>query len=466
MEQELEHPSEEEFNDFSDFSDIDPDYVNYSDSELGEVSSDESNSSSSDNAEDENELAADPTSNQFKFSWYDYTGNHRTFLFTGNEGIQVDLAQNLTPVDAFELFFSPALIALIVEETNRYATYVISNTTVSRKSRLKHWYPTNEQEIRKFVGFYIWMGLNTRPSIASYWSTDVLYKNQVSQVLSRNRFEMLLRMIHFSDPENNINNDRLYKIRHVLDILNTSFQQIYTIGKEMVIDESMIPWRGRLKFRQYIPSKSHKYGVKLFKLCSPNGYTWKCQVYTGRTEEPRPAGFGIAESIVMSLAEGLLNEGRTLYTDNFYTSCPLARILLTKSTHLVGTLRRSRKYLPKNITTKKLKKHEYVGQETSDGIVVSKWKDARDVLMLSTVHGLEMRVPPPSSKRKPAFLPTANDEPTPKKKTANQSIKLKPAAIIAYNSGKCGIDKSDQMASYGTCNRRGVKWHRKVFSSC
>ena len=40
---------------------------------------------------------------------------------------------------------------------------------------------------------------------------------------------------------------------------------------------------------------------------------------------------------------------------------------------------------------------------------------------------------------------------------------MKPDAIIAYNTGKCGIDKSDQMASYSTCNRRGVKWCRKVF---
>ncbi|KAG5886203.1 hypothetical protein JTB14_012570 [Gonioctena quinquepunctata] len=391
------------FRDFSDFSDIDPDYNN-SNSELGSVSSDESNEDpiSSDNEEvmenedDENGTAPDPASKQFEFSWYDYSGNHKTFRFTGNEGIQVDLAKNLTPVAAFDLFFSPELIALIVEETNRYAAYIISTTNVTRKSRLNQWYPTNEQEIRKFVGFYIWMGLNCRPAIASYWSTDVLYKNQVSQVLSRNRFEMLLRMIHFSDRENETNNDRLYKIRPVLDMLNNSFQQTYTVGQEMVIDESMIPWRGRLKFRQYIPTKIHKYGVKLFKLCSPSGYTWKCQIYTGRTEEQRPAGLGIGETVVLALTEGLLDEGRTLYTDNFYTSCPLAKILLTKSTHLVGTLRRPRKHLPKDVKTKKLKKHEYIGQETNDGIVVSKWKDARDVPMLSTLHGLEMKVSPPS----------------------------------------------------------------------
>ncbi|KAG5865578.1 hypothetical protein JTB14_014080 [Gonioctena quinquepunctata] len=167
----------------------------------------------------------------------------------------------------------------------------------------------------------------------------------------------------------------------------------------MVIDESMIPWRGKLKFRQYIPTESHKYGVKLFELCSPSDYTWKCQIYTERTEEQRPAGLGIGETVVLALTERLLDEGRTLYMNNFYTSCPLAEIILTESTHLVGTRRRSRKHLPKDVKTKKLKKHEYIGQETNDGIVVSKWKDARDVLMLSTLHGLEMKVPPPSKRK-------------------------------------------------------------------
>ena len=38
----------------------------------------------------------------------------------------------------------------------------------------------------------------------------------------------------------------------------------------------------------------------------------------------------------------------------------------------------------------------------------------------------------------------------------------KPIAILAYNKGKSGIDKSDQMASYATSLRKGVKWYRKL----
>jgi len=32
--------------------------------------------------------------------------------------------------------------------------------------------------------------------------------------------------------------------------------------EDLAVDE-MVPFRGRLGFRQYIPRKSHKYGIKL-----------------------------------------------------------------------------------------------------------------------------------------------------------------------------------------------------------
>ncbi|KOX74793.1 hypothetical protein WN51_00400 [Melipona quadrifasciata] len=69
----------------------------------------------------------------------------------------------------------------------------------------------------------------------------------------------------------------------------------------------MIPWRGRLKFRQYIPIKSHKCGIKLFKLCCTEGYTWSAKIYAGRdTSEIRQVG--IAEGVCIELADKLLNE--------------------------------------------------------------------------------------------------------------------------------------------------------------
>jgi len=63
----------------------------------------------------------------------------------------------------------------------------------------------------------------------------------------------------------------------------------------------------------------------------------------------------VAASEVMLLMNGYLDAGRTLCTDNFYTSVPVARELLKRKTHLVGTVRSNRKMLAGDVTRAKLK---------------------------------------------------------------------------------------------------------------
>ena len=46
---------------------------------------------------------------------------------------------------------------------------------------------------------------------------------------------------------------------------------IYTPDRKLSIDESIMFWRGRLIFRQYIKNKKLKYDVKLYELCESDG---------------------------------------------------------------------------------------------------------------------------------------------------------------------------------------------------
>lgn len=397
-------------------------------------------------SEDNDEHNANHNVGISEMQWQVYEGKQADITFVGQAGIQTNISVDATPMEVYKLFLNEDVLNLIVTETNRYAQSVISNSVLSRSSRLHSWEDTNIEEIEKFLGIIIWMGLNIRPKLSDYWSTDPLYENIVSKQMTRNRFEILLRMLHFSDNSIPNENDRLRKINPLLNLLQSTFQEVYTIGKKMVIDESMVPWRGRLSFRQYIPGKRHKYGVKLFKICSPDGFTWKIQIYCGKSEG---SGSGLAEKVVMHLCEGLLEEGRILYTDNFYTSIPLAKNLLSKKTHLVGTLRKNRKYIPKEVLNRKLNIDEFYGLESNEGIVVSKWKPKKnkDVLMLSTLHNLD-KCPVPTKRRR--LL--SEEEP----------VREKPAVIVDYNNGKIGIDKSDQLSSYCTSIRKGIKWYRKV----
>lgn len=46
----------------------------------------------------------------------------------------------------------------------------------------------------------------------------------------------------------------------------------------------MIPFRGRIVFKQYIKGKRHTFGIKLFKLCVQDGIIYNFKVYSGKDE--------------------------------------------------------------------------------------------------------------------------------------------------------------------------------------
>lgn len=84
----------------------------------------------------------------------------------------------------------------------------------------------------------------------------------------------------------------------------------------------MILWRGRSRFRRYIKEKRHKYGIKLYKLCLSNGYTYDLDVYSRKSSATSINGHSY--DVVEKLMDGFLFEHRTLYTDSYHSSIPLA----------------------------------------------------------------------------------------------------------------------------------------------
>ena len=51
----------------------------------------------------------------------------------------------------------------------------------------------------------------------------------------------------------------------------------------MSIDEKMIKSNNRCSFKQYLPDKKAKYGIKVFELAeSSSGYVSNFKIYTGK----------------------------------------------------------------------------------------------------------------------------------------------------------------------------------------
>lgn len=277
--------------------------------------------------------------------------------------------------------------------------------------------------------------------LQDYWKTSRFFNLKCfSKYMSRDRFLIILRCLHFAtnpEPDQPKPDDRLYKIRPVITYFNTKMNQLYYPDKNLSLDESMILWRGRLLFRQYIANKRHKYGLKLYMLTEPNGFILRFAVYTGQLDEM--GGKGHVQKVVQHLAKDYLNKGHALYMDNFYNSTQLARTLINSKTYCTGTLRSDRKGGPMEVLKSKLKVGE-IKQQYSDGIMVAKWKDKREVTYISTEFENQM-------------IEIVD---------RRGNIKQKPLPIVEYNKYMGGIDRQDQMMAYYPTLRKTLFWYKKL----
>ena len=131
--------------------------------------------------------------------------------------------------------------------------------------------------------------------------------------------------------------------------------------------------------------------------------------------------------------------------DNLYSSIPLFKSLRSAGFGACGTVRSNRKGLPKE-TKKSIKKGEVVHGK-QEGILALKWKDKREVRMLTTVHDHSV-----VSKRRRTRLAVGGF----------QEIQ-KPYCVDQYNTFMGGVDRSDQLLSYYGFAHRTVKWWKRLF---
>ncbi|XP_069800973.1 piggyBac transposable element-derived protein 4-like [Dendropsophus ebraccatus] len=296
--------------------------------------------------------------------------------FVGQSGIQFD-PSGFTEIDFFKLFFSDELISLMVVQTNLYAQQFLAQHPVSSFFSGSHsWTPVDAAEMTTFWGLLLHMGLVKKPRIRQYWSVDILYNTPIHRMaMTRHRFEAILKFLHYNDnarcpPRDDPSYDRLYKIRPVIDHLAAKFSEVYIPGKYISIDESLVSFKGRVQFRQYLPSKRAS----------------------------------------------------------------------TRATVACGTVRKNQRGLPRSPVAEVLRRGVFKAH-CSDNLVLVKYKDKRDVLILTTIHG-------PGTTPVPVRGTTA--------------VALKPDCILDYNRYMGGVDLSDQVLKPYSALRKTNIWYKKL----
>ena len=255
--------------------------------------------------------------------------------------------------------------------------------------------------------------------------------------MTRERFKILTANLIFDNLElRTASHSKFSKMSEIFNIFKSNISTPLVPGASLCIDEQLFAFRGRCSFRQFMPSKPAKYGLKYWSLVDvQSSYVMNIDIYLGKNATNATSREkSVGESVVLKLMSPYFNtEKRVLTADNFFSSVDLARKLYDKNISFVGTLRKNKKEIPVEFLSNKSRSVESSLFGFSDFLSLVSYvpKKNKAVLLLSTHHHDSM---------------------------VNQTNENKPEMILFYNKNKGGVDTVDHLVENFSCRRKTNRW--------
>lgn len=330
-----------------------------------------------------------------------------------------------------------------------------TNTNLYALQKGKGKLAVTKQEMMTFLGINMVMSYIRYPRMRMYWSSDAgLRFDLIANAMSVNRFGQILRYIHFVDNYSKKPGeaDKLFKIRPVLESLKKSFHSAVDPEEFQSIDEQIIPFKGKLSIKQYIPKKPKPWGVKVWVRAGTSGYMYRFEVYQGAARRGEISQMGLAPDVIMRLCDDIKQKNHKVFFDNFFCTIPLLVALQQHGIYGTGTCRVNRlQGAEAKLKTEKQLKEEGRGAcsvvTTAENITVTRWLDNKVIHMASSCVGRS---------------PTDEAQRWCKKKKEMLKIQ-RPFSVKLYNQHMGGVDHIDQMVAMYPHRRTNKRWYIRVF---
>jgi hypothetical protein len=292
----------------------------------------------------------------------------------------------------------------------------------------------NVEELKRWIASLLYSGLCQLPSWRDYWdSFHGIPKMQ--SFFSRNRWEEIKKYFRIESVwENRVGLD---KVEFLYTYLQSKFASEYYPTRKVVVDEGIVPFKGRIVFRQYIPRKPKSTGIKIWMLCDSAGYLWKFEIYTGKKGIREK---GLAASVVESLVSPL-EDGHEICTDSYFSSFDVAAWLHSHRQNFIFTLKKDKlKYLKFVLGTSGTWIKNDVASICSRLYPwhICAWQDTALVVFMSNYAG-------------PSLIKDGN--------------KIVPSIAYVYRHHYHAVDNYDKNHLYLRPNHRTVKWYWALFLS-
>jgi len=202
------------------------------------------------------------------------------------------------------------------------------------------------------------------------------------------------------------------KVKNFITLIDSNWRKYYLPNQHIVLDEGIVAFQGRCKYKLYNAMKPEKWGLRLYLLCDSSGYVWRAKVYKGKEDSQE----NYTTLLTLSFIEGLENRGHKLFIDDFYTSPTLLFELEKKGIALIGIVKPNRKSLPTTHKSLKLEPNQTKVYAKSHNLCIYFKDKEKPLILLSNAY--------------PAFDSTRAEG--------------KPLAIEKYNQYVHAIDQANQ----------------------
>jgi len=98
----------------------------------------------------------------------------------------------------------------------------------------------------------------------------------------------------------------------MFEILNATFSKFYNPSENLAIDKVIIPFKGRVILKQYLPKKRKRFGIKIFKLCDLTGYKYDTKIYLANDRQHTAQNVTATHATVTKLTRKLEGHGQKL----------------------------------------------------------------------------------------------------------------------------------------------------------
>lgn len=177
----------------------------------------------------------------------------------------------------FELFFPSSIQKMLVEMVNLEGQRVFA----------EEWCNIDRTEMQAFIGLLIhaWVFKSHHEAVCSLWHSE-MGRAFFRTTMPLKNLKRLSRVLRFDDKRTRAarrGNDKLAPIREIWEHWVERVPFMYRPDLNISVDECLVGFRGRCPFKQYMPSKPAKYGIKIWAACdAKTSYCFNMQVYTGK----------------------------------------------------------------------------------------------------------------------------------------------------------------------------------------